>query len=547
MPGCRERPAHAAARAPRGADTAHPAGDRAAAAWDDAHLDGLFTYCLSLMGEHAAAPAALGEALAQAERRHERGRPPADPALLRPWLYALARWSCLRRLGAGDGRAAARTVPRAAGEDAAQRRRELAALGWPEAAGATAGQREALELAVRHQLTRREVARVLRVPEQTARTLLADGAREVERTRAALAAVSAASCPAAAALSGDDPGLLLGPGLRRELLRHVAECPSCRLIAQRALAGADGAGAAAGASRLAVLPAPRAAVHAATLAVRRARAQHAPRYDRSGFPVTDRDRAARRERLRGRVVTTTVVAAALAAPALALWAAYRAAPVIGEAAGRDDPAAAAAEDGEYRADVVREYPYENAGRAEPDPSGADDAPGGEERDGSEEADGERAGEDGDRDRSGEGQDQDGAVADGVGVDSGGAERPAPGRLAVDAVPTESGSRITLTASGDEPVRWSAATDADWLTLNQTSGTLNPGETAVIMVTVDHAREPSGPWQGRITIDPAAAVIPAEGPGPADAGPSEPPPPEPAPPDPPPAGEPPAPGPDPAEV
>ncbi|MGK5532596.1 BACON domain-containing protein [Streptomyces sp. URMC 129] len=537
MTGCRERPSHAA-RAPRGSDTTRPSRDGAAAAWDDAHLDGLFTYCLSLMCEHDAATAALGEALAQAERRQERGRHPADPALLRSWLYALARWSCLRRLGTGDGRAAGRAVPRAAGEDADRRRRELAALGWPEAAGTTPGQREALELAVRHQLAPREVARVLRLPEQATRTLLTAGAREVERTRAALAAVTAASCPAAAALSGDDPNLLLGPGLRRELLRHVAECPSCRLIAQRAMAGAGGAGAA-GASRLAVLPAPRAAVHAAALAVRRARAQHAPRYDRAGFPFADRDRAARRERLRGRAVTTTVVAAALAAPVLALWAAYRAAPVIGEAVGRDDPAAAAAEDSEYRADVTQEHPYEHAGRAEPGGAGADSGTGrgdAEEEEG--EGDADRRGEESPGDASGAGREEDAeGGGDEGGRDSGGADQTAPGRLVVDAVPTETGTRVTLTASGDSAVRWTAATDADWLSLNQTSGTLRPGETAVIQITVDHAREPSGPWQGRITIDPAAAVITVEGEGPAAPEPSGPPPAEPEPTDPPPTGAP----------
>ncbi|WP_326598443.1 BACON domain-containing protein [Streptomyces sp. NBC_01803] len=534
MTGRRERPTHAA-RASRGSDTTLPSRDRATAAYDDAHLDGLFTYCLSVMCEHDAATAALGEALAQAERRQERGRCPADPALLRPWLYALARWACLRRLGTGDGRAAGRAVPRAAGEDAQHRRRELATLGWPEAAGTTPEQREALELAVRHQLAPHEVARVLRLPEQAVRTLLTGGAREVERTRAALAAVSAGSCPAAAALSGDDPALLLGPGLRRELLRHVAECPSCRLLAQRAIAGAGAAGAA-GASRLVVLPAPRAAVHAARLAVRRARAQHAPRYDRAGFPFVDRDRAARGERLRGRAVTTTVVAAALAAPVLALWAVGRAVPVIGETAGRDDPAAAAAEDGEYRADVVQEYPYENAGRSEPGRAGADAER--DRRDG--DADGERDGDGRRDDEAGDPSGADGTEpgqrgGDEEGADAGGDGPVVPGRLAVDAVPTETGTRITLTASGDEPVRWTAATDADWLALNQTSGTLRPGETAVIMVTVDHAREPSGPWQGRITVEPAAAVITVEGAGPAAREPSEPPPAEPGPSEPPPTG------------
>ncbi|MGK5449901.1 hypothetical protein ACSNOE_21120, partial [Streptomyces radiopugnans] len=67
------------------------------------HLDGLFTYCLSVMCEHEAAISVLGEALAVAERQRRRGRTPADTALHRPWLYALARWSCLRLLAERQG------------------------------------------------------------------------------------------------------------------------------------------------------------------------------------------------------------------------------------------------------------------------------------------------------------------------------------------------------------------------------------------------------------------------------------------------------------
>lgn len=60
------------------------------------YLDGLFTYCLSVLCDHDAATAALGDALALAERRGPRG--PESAADRRAWLYALARWSCLRKL-----------------------------------------------------------------------------------------------------------------------------------------------------------------------------------------------------------------------------------------------------------------------------------------------------------------------------------------------------------------------------------------------------------------------------------------------------------------
>ncbi|MBT2382689.1 sigma-70 family RNA polymerase sigma factor, partial [Streptomyces sp. ISL-11] len=59
------------------------------------YADGLFTYCLSVLCDHDAATAALGEILALAERRADRA--PGEEQL-RAWLYALARWACLRRL-----------------------------------------------------------------------------------------------------------------------------------------------------------------------------------------------------------------------------------------------------------------------------------------------------------------------------------------------------------------------------------------------------------------------------------------------------------------
>ncbi|WP_143659485.1 sigma-70 family RNA polymerase sigma factor [Streptomyces sp. MP131-18] len=507
----------AASPADAGASATRPRKDRRQAAYDDAYLDGLFTYCLSVMCEHDAATAALGEALALAERQHESGRRPADPALARAWLYALARWACLRRLAVHKGEGEGRPVPRAFGEDAARRHRELAALSWPEAAGTTPEQREALELAVRHQLSARELARVLRLAAPAAHTLLTAAAREVERTRAALAAVDAAGCPAAAALSGDDRGVLLGPAMRRELLRHVDECPSCRLIAQRATAevGWPATGSS-GPSRLTVLPAPRAAVQAARLAIRRARSQYAPRYDRAGFPLFDKDKQGRRERLRSRVVTSAVAVTVVAVPVLALWAACRGAPPEGESAGEDT--AAAAEDTEtHGTEGAGERPYETTGRTGSGTGSAEAAEPGSGADG--------------HGRDGAGEEEPDATDDGAGrpADAGtdggadrGEETPAAGELVVDAVPTDAGTRITLTATGGAPVDWSAVTDVPWLSLSRASGTLGPGESAVIEVTVDRAREPAGEWQGRITVGPAAAVVTVEGSGPEGTEPPEPP-------------------------
>jgi DNA-directed RNA polymerase specialized sigma24 family protein len=194
-----------------GAHRAHrEARDRAAArtlaqrppARYEPYLDGLFTYCLSVLCDHDTATAALGDALALAERRGQRA--PEAAADRRPWLYALARWACLRKLAEAKQKrpgshAAARpgaqrptgaqagapaSCPPVSAEVQQQRRRELALLAWPEAAGTTPEQREALELAVRHHLAAHEVAAVLGMDVAAARELLASAACEVERTRA---------------------------------------------------------------------------------------------------------------------------------------------------------------------------------------------------------------------------------------------------------------------------------------------------------------------------------------------------------------------------
>ncbi|CAM5428618.1 BACON domain-containing protein [Streptomyces purpurascens] len=459
------------------------------------YLDGLFTYCLSVLCDHDAATAALGDVLALAERR---GRHvPEAPADRRAWLYALARWACLRGLAeakqkrtsshaAGRAQRADRPAAPALSEEVQERRRgELALLAWPEAAGTTPEQREALELAVRHHLAAHEVAAVLGMDLAATRDLLASAACEVERTRAALAVVETGACPSVAHLVGDDR-LVLGTALRRELVRHVDDCPRCRRTAERAIPG-RWPGTSVTPAALPVLPAPLAALHVAMAHHPRARGA-APRFDRRGYPMDPKDRAARRDRLRARAVTTTVVATVVAAPVLALWAAYRGTPVGEAQEGRsasalevDDPLGL---DGEMAGGG-----YENTGNASTRP-------------------GPRFGKNGKADVS----------VEVIGVAVAGRESA----LDVTADNTGDTTLITLAATGPAPVRWSASTGADWLYLSQSSGTLRPGESLTIKVYVDHLREPSGPWHAQVAVAPVGAVVHIEGfgtaPTPSDPGP-----------------------------
>ncbi|MFF0022100.1 hypothetical protein ACFYQQ_16130 [Streptomyces sp. NPDC005496] len=479
------------------------------------YLDGLFTYCLSVLCDHDAATAALGDVLVLAERRGARGPDSADDR--RAWLYALARWACLRKLAETRRRrqaahAAGRRAPREGGpqggprgghKEAAdrraaeavsasavseevqrQRRRELALLAWPEAAGTTPEQREALELAVRHQLAAHEVAAVLGMDLAAARELLAAAACEVERTRAALAVVETGACPSVARLTGDNQ-LVLSATLRRELVRHVDDCPRCRRTAERAVPGAW-PGTSVTPAALPVLEAPRASLHLAMAHVPRARS-HGPRFDRRGFPMDPKDHAARRDRLRARAVTTTVVATVVAAPVLALWAAYRGAPLTGE--GADGRPVTASEVHGPDGLGSDETGYENAGNASTRPDG----------------------------RFGDGDGSSDVSVEVVSAKTGG--KKGAGQLAVTAGNTGDTTLITLTASGSSPVRWSASTAAPWLYLSQSSGTLKPGESLTVRVYVDHLREPVGAWTARVAIAPAGAVVTISGYG--DAGPSDP--------------------------
>ena len=372
-----------------------------------------------------------------------------------------------------------------------RRRRELALLAWPEAAGTTPEQREALELAVRHRLAAHEVAAVLGQDLAAARELLASAACEVERTRAALAVVETGTCPGTAHLTGDRR-LVLGTALRTELVRHVDDCPRCRRTAERVLPG-NWPGATVTPDALPVLPAPRAALRAAAAHHPRVRGK-GPRFDRRGFPLDPGDHAARRERLRARALTTTVVATVVAAPVLALWAAYRGAPLIGE--GTDGrPAAAGEVPDPGAADGGTGDTYENAGNARVSRDSRDAR---EPR------------------RSGRPRPADVDVAV---VDGGPAAARGAGRLTVDAESSGTTTLITLRATGGSPVRWSARITAPWLYPSRSSGTLAPGESVTVRVYVDHLREPVGPWRAGVTLAPGGTTVTIDGYG--TAGPAAP--------------------------
>lgn len=464
----------------------------------EAYLDGLFTYCLSVLCDHEAAMAVLGDVLSVSERQFSRC--PSGEQGRRAWLYALARWACLRKLaeqkrlrpGAHTSRTPAQPDRAHAGADhsgpgeAVERhRRDLAALAWPEAAGTTPEQREALELAVRHQLGPREVAAVLGMDPAVARALLAAAACEVERTRAALTVVETGNCPSAARLTGDRR-MLLSSALRRELVRHVDDCPRCRGAAERAGTAAPWPGSSVTPATPAVLPLVVAERSAAYTAMLHAPRGSTPRFGRDGFPLDPKVRAARRDRLRARAVTTTVVATVVAAPVLALWAAYRNAPATGE--GQSGSVTAGEAEGRLHTGPYNHY--ENAGNTHTDrtPFTGD----GTSRDVSVEVVSPQAGR--------KSPPADPTPADPLAARS----------LSVETRSSGGRTTITLTSRSNRPVTWSAWRTASWIHLSSTSGVLQPGRPVTLRVHVDHRNEPDGAWSARIGINPPGAVIVMQG-------------------------------------
>ncbi|WP_158844960.1 BACON domain-containing protein [Streptomyces sp. NRRL WC-3742] len=506
----------------------HEGRGAAVSAAYERQADGLFTYCLSVLCEHDAAADALRE-VRELARRH--GGRLAEAGLVRAWLFAVARYCCLRRLadGAAEGHSEA---PEVSELEAARRRRELASLAWPEAAGTDPEQREALELSVRHRLTPLEVAAVLGLPFDRTRALLGGAEAEVARTRAALLVLGVGSCPELDRLGGAGAeswrDWVLGPALRRELVQHVVDCPTCRGTAERVAADQAGAEGVSGLPLLSapVPDAPDAEEGAASfLPVAGAARVVEPglRFDQGGFPRHRAPDAGRGLAVRRRVVTTGVLAAVLAAPVVALWAGHRGGGGAGSAAS-------------VSAVRVDEAGQRSAGGSR---------------------DGAAAGGAGTAGASV------GAVAAGVpgleltGVAGHGAETllprfprlsfqgplvPVPGRgatpignpaLVASPVPAaqsasasgdgaagglltveagEYGSRtvLTLTNSGGTEIRWRAVTDAGWLRLSRDSGTLAPGQRITVIVTVDEELAPAGHWTARIALPPSQAVVTLEG-------------------------------------
>jgi len=206
----------------------------------DRYAQALYGYCRSLLGEPADAADAVQDTFIIAAVKMRGLR---DPSRLRPWLYAVARNECRRRI-----RARALSVPLEEagdvsdntidlGADAEQL--ELRALVSAALAGLNPGDREIIELNLRHDLEGRDLADALGVSPNQAHALASRARSQFETSLGALlvARTGQESCPELATiLSGWDGQLNVL--LRKRINRHIGHCKLCGARRRRELSPA---------------------------------------------------------------------------------------------------------------------------------------------------------------------------------------------------------------------------------------------------------------------------------------------------------------------
>lgn len=199
-----------------------------------AYADRLFAYAVAMVGDRDNAADVVQETFLLAAQHFGQLR---DPAKLRSWLYAIARHVGLRHLRLRAKIQPVETFADQAAEPedplAGMRDDRITELVWAAYAGMPAGDREIIELSVRHGLSSTEIAATLDVSVKhanarisRARTSLADSLGVL------LVARSQSPCPDLAELLAGWQGTL-HPLLRKRLQRHISRCGRCGEIRDR--------------------------------------------------------------------------------------------------------------------------------------------------------------------------------------------------------------------------------------------------------------------------------------------------------------------------
>ena len=209
----------------------------------DRYAASLHAYCRTRLGEPADAADAVQDAFVVAAVKLSGLR---DADRLRPWLYAVARNECHRRL-----RARARQASLAEAGDGAggaddyldiselAERTELRSLVRAAIGGLSPGDREVIELNLRHDLEGADLAEALGVPPSQGYVLASRARAQFERSLGALlvARTGRKDCAELGRLLAGWDGELT-PLLRKRVSRHTGTCAGCGERKRRALSPA---------------------------------------------------------------------------------------------------------------------------------------------------------------------------------------------------------------------------------------------------------------------------------------------------------------------
>lgn len=201
----------------------------------DKYAESLYGYCGWMLGEPDRAAATVQDTTVIAAASLGGLR---DPLRLRPWLYAVARSECHHRLRAGetglDEPAGLAALPADAGENT--ERAEQRGLVRAAMDGLNPGEREVIELGLRHDLSGADLAVVLGVSRNQAHALAsrARGRLEQELGVLLVARTGRWACPTLDLMLHDWGGQLTAP-VRKQVARHTGQCDACAYRRRSAL------------------------------------------------------------------------------------------------------------------------------------------------------------------------------------------------------------------------------------------------------------------------------------------------------------------------
>ncbi len=197
----------------------------------DRYASPLYTYCRSLLREPADAADAVQDTFVIAASRLAGLR---DRNRLRPWLYAVARNECHRRLRARANQATAPldempdVTDISADVSGEAEREELRTLLRAAVRGLNAGEQDLIELQLRQGLDAAEIAAVLDVSRNHVHALLSRARGQLEISLGALLVARSGrqDCTALDTMLTDWDGQLTVL-MRKRVNRHIENCPTC--------------------------------------------------------------------------------------------------------------------------------------------------------------------------------------------------------------------------------------------------------------------------------------------------------------------------------